>query len=69
MTDEFPIRVEQRGGVAVWTIDRPDRMNALSRATLLALGRLAREAVDERVDARRSSSPARATRPSAPART
>ncbi len=29
----------------MWTIDRPDRMNALSRATLLAFGRLAREAV------------------------
>lgn len=44
MSDEFPIRVEQRGTVAVWTLDRPDRMNALSRETLLAIGRLAREA-------------------------
>jgi enoyl-CoA hydratase/carnithine racemase len=44
MTDEFPIRVEQRGNVAVWTIDRADRANALSRATLLAFGKLAREA-------------------------
>jgi methylglutaconyl-CoA hydratase len=41
---EFPIRVDQRGGVAVWTIDRPDRMNALSRAAVVALGQLAREA-------------------------
>ncbi len=39
-----PIRVEQRGPVAVWTLDRADRMNALDRETLLALGRLAREA-------------------------
>ncbi len=45
MSDDFPIRVEQRGGIAVWTIDRADRANALSRATLLAFGRLAREAV------------------------
>jgi methylglutaconyl-CoA hydratase len=37
-----PVRVEQRGAVAVWTLDRPDRMNALSRDTLLALGKLAR---------------------------
>jgi|HubBroStandDraft_4_1064222.scaffolds.fasta_scaffold153971_2 methylglutaconyl-CoA hydratase len=44
MNGDFPIRVDQRGSVAVWTIDRPDRMNALSRAALLALGQLAREA-------------------------
>jgi methylglutaconyl-CoA hydratase len=44
VTDEFPVRVEQRGTVAVWTMDRADRMNALSRPTLLALGKLAREA-------------------------
>jgi enoyl-CoA hydratase len=44
MSEDFPIRVEQRGAVAVWTIDRADRANALSRATLLALGKLAREA-------------------------
>jgi enoyl-CoA hydratase/carnithine racemase len=43
MTSESaPVRVERRGGVAVWTIDRPDRMNALSRSTLLAFGALAR---------------------------
>jgi enoyl-CoA hydratase/carnithine racemase len=36
--------VDQRGSVVLWTIDRPARMNALSRATLLALGKLAREA-------------------------
>jgi methylglutaconyl-CoA hydratase len=39
-----PVRVEQRGAVAVWTLDRPDRMNALSRDTLLSLGKLARAA-------------------------
>ena len=44
MSDDFPIRIDQRGTVAVWTIDRADRMNALSRATLVALGQLAREA-------------------------
>jgi len=41
--DSFPIRVDQRGAVAVWTIDREDRRNALSRAVVLALGKLARE--------------------------
>ena len=45
MADEsFPIEVEQRGNVVVWTIDREPRMNSLSRATLLAFGKLAREA-------------------------
>jgi methylglutaconyl-CoA hydratase len=44
VSEEFPIRVEQRGGVVVWTIDRADRANALSRPTLLAFGKLAREA-------------------------
>ncbi len=44
MSEDFPIRVEQRGAVAIWTIDRADRANALSRPTLLAFGKLAREA-------------------------
>lgn len=44
MSEDFPIDVEQRGSVAVWTIARPDRMNSLSRATLYAFGKLAREA-------------------------
>jgi len=44
VSHDFPIRVDQRGSVAVWTIDRPDRMNALSREALVALGQLAREA-------------------------
>ena len=33
MSDDFPVRVEQRGTVAVWTLDRPDRLNALTRPT------------------------------------
>src|SRR3954451_24559486 len=46
MADEsFPIEVEQRGNVVIWTIDREGRMNSLSRALLLAFGKLAREAV------------------------
>ncbi|MDP9033384.1 MAG: enoyl-CoA hydratase-related protein [Myxococcota bacterium] len=44
MSEDFPIRVTQVGRAVIWTIDRPARMNALSRATLLALGKLAREA-------------------------
>src|SRR3954452_15837612 len=46
MADEsFPIEVEQRGNVVIWTIDREPRMNSLSRATLLAFGKLTREAI------------------------
>jgi methylglutaconyl-CoA hydratase len=46
MADEsFPVEVSQVGYVSVWTIHRPERMNSLSRATLLALGKLTREAV------------------------
>ena len=46
MADEsFPIEVEQRGTVAIWTIDREARMNSLSRPLLFAFGKLAREAV------------------------
>jgi methylglutaconyl-CoA hydratase len=41
---EAPISVEQRGTVAIWTIQRPLRMNSLSRDLLLAFGRLSREA-------------------------
>ena len=41
----FPIRVEQRGSVLVWTIDREARMNSLSRDVLLTFGSLAREAL------------------------
>jgi enoyl-CoA hydratase/carnithine racemase len=40
----FPVRVEQRGSVAIWTLDRADRMNALSREVVVSLGKLAREA-------------------------
>lgn len=44
MSPGFPVRVEQRGSVAVWTLDRADRMNALSRDMVVALGKLARDA-------------------------
>ncbi len=44
MSEDFPVRVKQQGGVEIWTIDRADRANALSRPTLLAFGKLAREA-------------------------
>jgi methylglutaconyl-CoA hydratase len=37
------LSIEQRGSVAIWTIQRPDRMNSLSRDLLLAFGRLSRE--------------------------
>lgn len=42
--DSTTVAVELRGPIAVWTLNRPDRMNALSRATVRQLGRLAREA-------------------------
>lgn len=38
------VRTERRGRIAIWTIDRAERMNALSRAVVRELGRLAREA-------------------------
>lgn len=43
MSSESPVLVERRGSVAIVRIDRADRMNALSRATLLAFGRIGRE--------------------------
>ncbi|MCC6216185.1 MAG: enoyl-CoA hydratase/isomerase family protein [Polyangiaceae bacterium] len=43
MSDEEPVRVERRGGAAILTLDRPERLNALSRATLGALGRIGAE--------------------------
>ena len=47
-----PVLAEMRGNVAVWTINRPDRMNSLSRDLLLAFGKLARAAAtDEKVRA------------------
>jgi enoyl-CoA hydratase/carnithine racemase len=46
VSEDLPVRVEQQGGVAVWTIDREARANALSRPTLLAFGKLAREAAN-----------------------
>jgi enoyl-CoA hydratase/carnithine racemase len=41
------VSVEQKGTVAVWTLQRPDRMNSLSRELLLALGQLARDAATD----------------------
>lgn len=41
------VKVEQRGGVAIWTIDRADRRNALSRSVVRELGRLARAAASD----------------------
>jgi enoyl-CoA hydratase/carnithine racemase len=37
------VKLERRGRAAIVTLDRPDRMNALSRETLRELGRLGRE--------------------------
>lgn len=44
---EHGVKVERAGDVAIWTIDRPDRMNALSRATVRRLGELARAAASD----------------------
>jgi methylglutaconyl-CoA hydratase len=41
-----PVRLERRGAIAILTLDRPDRMNALSRATVLALGAYGQELAD-----------------------
>jgi enoyl-CoA hydratase/carnithine racemase len=45
VTDAAPelVRVERRGTLAIVTIDRPERMNALSRATVERLGEIGRE--------------------------
>ena len=40
-----PVTLVQRNGAAIITIDRPDRMNALSRDTLAALGQTARAVI------------------------
>ena len=37
------VRVERRGAIAIVTIERPERMNALSRATVERLGDIGRE--------------------------
>lgn len=42
------VREERRGALAIWTIDRPDRRNALSRSVVREIGRLAREARGDR---------------------
>ncbi|MBM4356727.1 MAG: enoyl-CoA hydratase/isomerase family protein [Deltaproteobacteria bacterium] len=46
-TDEIPVRLERRGAIGILTIDRDSRLNALSRATLFALGRLGKELVED----------------------
>lgn len=43
MSEEAPVSLERRNGVAILTIDRPDRLNSLSRATLRAFGELGEE--------------------------
>ena len=44
---EHGVREERRGSIEIWTIDRPDRMNALGRATVRRLGELARRAAQD----------------------
>ncbi|MBK8168993.1 MAG: enoyl-CoA hydratase/isomerase family protein [Sandaracinaceae bacterium] len=46
--DSATVTVEHRGSIAIWTLNRPDRMNALSRATVRQLGRLARQTAQNR---------------------
>src|SRR5688500_19205208 len=40
---DIGVRSERRGAVAVWTLDRAERLNALSRAVVRELWRLARQ--------------------------
>ncbi|WP_433930783.1 enoyl-CoA hydratase-related protein [Sorangium sp. So ce119] len=47
MSEAPPVKLDRRGAVAVLTIDRADRRNALSRDALLAFGRLGRELADD----------------------
>lgn len=46
-TSETGVKVERRGALAIWTIDRPDRRNALSRAVVREIGRLSRAAASD----------------------
>jgi methylglutaconyl-CoA hydratase len=46
-TEETPVLLERRGAIGILTIDRDSRLNALSRATLFALGRLGKELVED----------------------
>lgn len=43
MSEEDPVRVERRENVAILILDRPERLNALSRAALHAFGRIGKE--------------------------
>ncbi len=45
---QIGVKTERRGALAIWTIDRPDRRNALSRSVVREIGRLAREAAYDR---------------------
>jgi enoyl-CoA hydratase/carnithine racemase len=46
MTDGV-VRSERHGAVAIWTLDRAARSNALSREVLFELGRLTRDAIKD----------------------
>ncbi len=46
-SEENPVVVERRGAIGILTIDRPARLNALSRPTLRALGRLGGQLVED----------------------
>ncbi len=43
MSDDAPVRLDRRDSVAILVLDRPDRMNAISRKMVTELGRLGRE--------------------------
>jgi len=41
------VRVDRRGPIALWTLDRPERLNALSRAVVRRIGALAEQAAGD----------------------
>jgi methylglutaconyl-CoA hydratase len=43
VSEAVPLKLERRGDVAVVTLDRADRMNAMSRQMVLEFGRIGRE--------------------------
>jgi enoyl-CoA hydratase/carnithine racemase len=43
MSDEKPVRIDRSDGVVILTLDRPDRMNAMSIRMIGELGRIGRE--------------------------
>ncbi|HEY6078302.1 MAG TPA: enoyl-CoA hydratase-related protein [Polyangiaceae bacterium] len=47
MSDAASVKLERRGGIALVTLDRPERMNALSRGLVARFGEVGRELLSQ----------------------